>query len=164
MSVADRGYGPVETTRRPAGVFTEWGGGSPILTRAAMPAVEKLPEPLTVDAVVKNDVATRTLIVSSPENLSGYQRLWWRTAHGELVKAQESGWAGRVPFLFAHGAAQRDIAHGLPGDSLDLEFHFPVGKEAYRELVSQPGLRALVTIDKSRGWFMGVRFLHGRKG
>jgi hypothetical protein len=30
--------------------------------------------------------------------------------------------------------------------------------------VSQPGLRALVTVDKSRGWFTGVRFLHGRKG
>jgi hypothetical protein len=127
-------------------------------------ATERLPAPLTMDGIVSNDPGARTLTVLRPENASGYEKLWWRTAHAELVKAQESGWAGQVPYLYAHGAGQRDIAHGLPADSLGLEFHFPVGKEAYRELVSRPGLRALVTIDKSRGWFMGVRFLHERRG
>ena len=130
----------------------------------ALRAAERLPQPLTMDGIVRNDVAARTLVVSRPENASGYEKLWWRTAHAELVKAQQTGWAGRAPYLFAHSVGQRDIAHGLPGDSLTLLFHFPVGVDAYRELVSQPGLRAFVTVDKSRGWFTGVKFLHGRKG
>jgi hypothetical protein len=127
-------------------------------------ATEKLPAPLTTDGIVSIDSAARTLIVARPENASGYEKLWWRTAHGELVKAEQGGWRNGAPYLWAHGVGQRDIAHGLPGDGLTLEFHFPVGVAAYGELVSQPGLRALVTIDRSRGWFTGVRFLHGRKG
>jgi hypothetical protein len=117
-----------------------------------------------MDGIVTNDVGTRTLIVSRPENLLGYQRLWWREAHGALAAAEQGGWSSAHPFLFAHTADQRDIAHGLPVDNLGLAFHFPVGVAVYGELVSQPGLRALVTVDKSRGWFTGVRFLHGRKG
>jgi hypothetical protein len=127
-------------------------------------ATEKLPAPLTTDGVVTNDVATRTLIVARPDQASGYEKLWWRTAHGELVKAEQSGWAGQTPYLYAHTAEAHNIAHGLPGDNLSLEFHFPTGVAAYAELVSRPGLTAFVTIDKSTGWFMGVRFLHGRKG
>jgi hypothetical protein len=124
-------------------------------------ATEKLPTPLAMGGIVANDVATRTLIVSRPDQASGYEKLWWRTAHGELVKAEQSGWRS-ASFLFARGAGQTDIAHGLPGDNLTLMFHFPAGKDVYRELVSQPGLRAYVTIDRSAGVFMGVRFLHGR--
>jgi hypothetical protein len=127
-------------------------------------ATEKLPAPLAMDGVVTNDVGTRTLIVSRPDQASGYEKLWWRTAYEALQRAERGGWAGDVPYLSAHGLGQRDIAHGLPGDNLSLEFHFPVGVAAYGVLVSQPGLRALVTVDKSRGWFTGVRFLHGRKG
>jgi hypothetical protein len=124
---------------------------------------ETLPQPLTMDGVVSNDVSTRTLVVRRPETASGYERLSWRWAHEALVRAVESGWpTAGAPFLWAHGAGQRDIAHGLPGDNLTLLFHFPVGKTEYRDLVSQPGLRALVTVDKSRGVFLGVRFKGGR--
>jgi hypothetical protein len=91
---------------------------------------------------------TRTLVVSRPENASGYQKLAWRGGHEALVRAEQSGWRSAVPFLYAHGAGQSDIAHGLPGDNLTLLFHFPVGKDAYRELVSKPGLRAFVTFDR----------------
>jgi hypothetical protein len=133
-------------------------------------ARERLPQPLVMDGIVRNDVGTRTLVVSRPENLSGYQKVAWRTAHEALVKAEQNGWytaTGRpslVPYLFAHGAGQTDIAHGLPGDKLTLLFHFPAGVEVYTKLVSQPGLRALVTVDKSSGWFTRVKFIHGRKG
>ena len=99
-----------------------------------------------------------------PENASGYQKLSWRMAHEALVRAEQSGWSTAVPFLYAHSAGGREIAYGLPGDNLTLLFHFPTGKREYGELVSQPGLAAFVTVDKSTGWFMGVRFLHGRKG
>jgi len=103
--------------------------------------------------------------VSRPESLSGYQRLAWRTAHEALVRAEQAGWpASGPPFLYAHGAGARNIAHGSPGDSLQLLFHFEPGNDAYRELVSQPGLSAFVTVDRSTGWFVGVRFRNGRKG
>jgi hypothetical protein len=85
---------------------------------------ERLPQPVVVDGVVSNDVANRTLTVSRPENASGYQKLSWRTAHEALVRAEQGGWRSAVPFLYAHGVGQSDIAHGLPGDNLTL-FSFP---------------------------------------
>jgi hypothetical protein len=125
---------------------------------------ERLPQPMTVDGIVYNDVMTRTLEVSRPQNLSGYQKLSWRTAHEALVRAEQYGWRSpAAPFLWANGVGQTDIAHGLPGDNLKLLFHFPIGKDAYRQLVSQPGLAAFVSIDKSTGWFMSVRFRHSRR-
>jgi hypothetical protein len=128
-------------------------------------ATEKLPQPLVMDGIVANDVGTRTLIVSRPDQASGYEKLSWRTAHEALVRAEQRGWpASAHPFLWAHSAEARNIAHGLPGDNLTLLFHFPVGKREYAELVSQPGLTSFVTVDKSTGWFMGVKLFHGRKG
>jgi hypothetical protein len=135
-----------------------------VVTSAAVRATTPLPSPMTVDGLVAIDNFQRNLIVSRPENLSGYQRLWWREAHGALVKAEQGGWSSAHPFLWAHSAEQRDIAHGLPVDNLGLAFHFPVGVDAYRELVSQPGLRAFVTVDKSTGWFTSVKLFHGRNG
>jgi hypothetical protein len=127
-------------------------------------ATEKLPSPVAVDGIVSIDNYQRNLVVRRPENLSGYEKLSWRTAHAALVRAEQSGWSSAVPTLWAHGVGQTGIAFGLPGDNLTLLFHFPVGKREYGELVSQPGLMAIVTIDRSAGVFMGVRFLHGRKG
>ena len=75
--------------------------------------------------------------MSRPQTLSGYQKLWWRTAHEALVKAEQNGWpSAGAPFVYAHGVGQTDIAYGVPGDNLTLKFHFPVGEDAYRELVT----------------------------
>src|SRR4029453_4157586 len=41
----------------------------------------------------------------------------------------------------------RQVAHGVPGDYGTLLFHFPAGVTAYAELVSKPGLTAIVTLD-----------------
>ena len=131
----------------------------------AVRATERLPQSLVLDGIVRINSAERTLVVSRPDQASGYEKLSWRQAHEALVRAEQSGWhRSAVPFLYAHGVGQRDIAHGLPGDNLTLLFHFPVGVDAYRELVSQPGLMAFVTVDKSTGWFIGVKLFHGRKG
>jgi hypothetical protein len=127
-------------------------------------ARERLPSPMVMDGIVTIDNWQRNLIVSRPQTLSGYERLSWRTAHGAMVRAEQSGWRSAVPHVWAHGVGQTDIAYGVPGDNLTLKFHFPAGVEAYRELVSQPGLTALVTMDRSTGWFTRVKFLHGRKG
>jgi hypothetical protein len=45
-------------------------------------------------------------------------------------------------------------AHGQ-----QLRFHFPPGVTAYAKLISKPGLRAIVTIDRSTRRFLSGRFL-----
>jgi hypothetical protein len=124
----------------------------------------RLPSPMVMDGIVSIDNLQRNLVVRRPENLSGYEKLTWRMAHEQLVRGEQSGWDSDVPTLWAHGGGQTDIAFGVPGDNLTLLFHFPAGKDAYTKLVSQPGLSALVTADRSTGWFMSCKFRHGRKG
>jgi hypothetical protein len=77
-----------------------------------MVSTERLPEPL-VDGTVRNDVESRTLVVRRPENASGYQKLWWRTAHQALIQAEQTGWPSSVaPFLWAHSGGQPILPTG----------------------------------------------------
>jgi len=103
-------------------------------------AIRPVPQPMAMIGIVTNNVMTRTLVVSRPDTLGGYEKLSWRTAHEKLVKAERAGWDSRVPTLWASGLGQTNIAFGMPGDNLTLSFHFPAGKAVYRELVSKPGL------------------------
>jgi hypothetical protein len=41
-----------------------------------------------------------------------------------------------------------------------LSFHFPPGTAGYAELVSKPGLWAIVTMDVGSRHLLGVRFLN----
>ena len=90
---------------------------------------------------------TGYVLTDSEQALSGSARIWLASS--------------AAPFLWAHGAGQTDIVFGVPGDNLMLLFHFPPGKDSYRELVSKPGLAAFVTVEKSSGWFIGVGFRQG---
>jgi hypothetical protein len=54
-------------------------------------ATEKVPQPLTVDGVVFNDPATRTLHVRLSDQASGYTRLLWQQGWQALRRAEESG-------------------------------------------------------------------------
>jgi hypothetical protein len=58
----------------------------------------------------------------------------------------------------AHGAGQREIAHGLPGDNATLTFRFAPGVEAYGKLVGKTGLTAIVTVDRESHRFLNVGF------
>jgi hypothetical protein len=119
-----------------------------------------VPSPRTIVAPVFNDVMTRTLIVGRPEGASGYDKLLWRESHRALEQAVDSGWQGH-DFLWGGAFGDRQIVHGSPGpDFLSLAFHFPTGVEVYRQLVSKPGLYALVTADRNLRRFMAVKFLH----
>jgi hypothetical protein len=103
-------------------------------------ATERLPQPLVMDGIVHNDIATRTLVVSRPGQASGYQKLAWRMAHEALVKSEQGGWRGAsAPHVWASGGGQSDIAFGVPGDNLTLLFHFPVGKRRTRRWLESLG-------------------------
>lgn len=41
-----------------------------------------------------------------------------------------------------------------------LSVHFPVGTAGFSELVSKPGLYAIVVVDRNSSRFLAVKFLH----
>jgi hypothetical protein len=120
---------------------------------------EKLPAPFAVDAVVVSDIATRSLGVRLSETASGYQRLWWKTAHQQLKAAVENGWRNH-PFVWASAPGAYQVAHAQPADFSMLQVHFPVGTAGYSELVSRPGLYAIAVIDRNSSRFLSVKFLN----
>jgi hypothetical protein len=122
---------------------------------------EVLPSPLAVDAVVSVDFDSRTLAVRLPDAAGGHTQSLWRQGHLALLTAEQSGFRSRVPAVWAHTDRRRDIAHGRPGELATLRFTFPrTPDSAYSELVGRPRLAALVTIDRSAGHFLSVRFFH----
>jgi hypothetical protein len=122
-------------------------------------ATERVPQPVVVLGVVDRDLASRSLLVRPSELASGYERLHWRTGHQALRKAQEEGWRyGGSVYASAPGAFQ--VANVLPGDFLSLVVHFPSGVQAFSQLVGKPGLFAWVSVDRSTGRFIGVKFSH----
>jgi hypothetical protein len=68
----------------------------------------------------------------------------------------------RTPW--ANGGGETQIAFGVPtNDHAALEFRFHVGHPMYRELVSTPGLRARIALDRASGQIISVTF-RGRHG
>jgi hypothetical protein len=93
-----------------------------------------------------------------------------------LRKAEESGWPASSPFLWGGALGNHQIVHGLPGDGLALTFHFPadVGDGVYGKLIGRPGvgrdcsadpgLAAIVTLDRELCRFVSVQFPQPRVG
>jgi|SRR5215212_483094 len=117
--------------------------------------------PLAVDAVVYNDVASRTLFCRLRDDAGGHARSLWSQAYQQLRKAEQAGWPLSEPWLWAHAPGKREVAHGLPADAGMIKFHFPAGQTAYSELVGKPRLSAIVVIDSSACRFLHVAFRHG---
>jgi hypothetical protein len=124
----------------------------------ALIAAEKLPQPKAVVGVVDNDVANRTLFVRLTEHASGYERLLWRQAYGQLVQAEQAGWPANHRFVWASAPGAFQVAHVLPGDYATLKVHFPTSVEAYQKLISRPRLTALATVDRETHRFLSVKF------
>ena len=120
---------------------------------------ERLPSPVAIDGVVVTDIATRSLGVRLSETASGYQRLWWKTAHQQLKAAVENGWANH-PYVWASTPSVYQVAHVQPADFSMLTVHFPVGTAGFSELISRPGLYAIAVIDRNSSRFLSVKFLH----
>ena len=69
------------------------------------------------------------------------------------------GPAGIARTPWAHGAAEAQVAFGVPtDDSSALEFRFHVGNPVYRKLVSTPGLAARIALDRATGAIISVTF------
>jgi hypothetical protein len=124
-------------------------------------AVEALPQPQAIDAVVFVDATSRTLSVRLRDQAGGYERLLWTQAWQQLRRAQEAGWpADGAPWVFADLPGARQVVHGQPGEAGTLKFTFPVGTRGFAELISRPGVVAIVTVDRGTHQFLTCRFLN----
>jgi hypothetical protein len=126
-------------------------------------AVEALPQPQAIPAVVFLDTLSRTLFVRLPDKASGYERLLWTQAWQALRRSQEAGWPpGGADWIYADVPGAPRVVHGLPADGGQLSFHFPVGTRGFADLVSRPGVTAILTIDRGSQRFLTCKFLAGR--
>ena len=126
-----------------------------------MTAAEALPAPLAVDGVVFHDVGTRTLSVRLGDGASGYERLLWRAAWQGQRRSQETGWPiDGARWVYADVPGAPRVVHGLPAEGGVMSFHFPPGTAGYSKLISEPGLVALVTIDRGSHEFLTCRFFN----
>jgi hypothetical protein len=161
VSVLPRdGYGPIETTRAPSGVFTEWAGRSGISTRAVKPATTPVPSPMAVVGVVSSIIPERALVVRISDTASGYERSAWRTAHQALRAAEQNGWRTSDPTVWASTPQADRVASAVAGDPIFgglLRFVF-YSEAPYMQLVGQPGLTAFVMVDRGTQRFLSVKF------
>jgi hypothetical protein len=122
-----------------------------------------LPRPRAIDGAVENDISNRTLIVRRPKHTAGYEAFMWRQAHKHLVNADERGWYNSDANVRCSTPGHPDLVSATPGENLTLRFHFPAGTPAgkvYTELVSKPGLTAVVVVDRGTLYFLNVKFLN----
>jgi len=126
-------------------------------------ATTPLPRPRAITAPVENDISARTLVVKRPRDGSGYEAFMWRQAWERLRNADERGLYWGDANVRCSVPGHPDLVAASAGEQLTLRFHFPAGTEAgkvYTELVSEPGLSAIVTVDRGTLYFLGVKFLH----
>ena len=110
------------------------------------------PRPLLCDGVVTIDSRARALVVRPAADASATAKLLWRDG----VRAQAT--AAMPPGVWATGAGQPRISFGLPTDDNALEFQFDGRDAVFRELVSTPGLRARIGVDRANRQILGVTF------
>ena len=154
------------TTQRPAGRMMI--PDAPLANRAASarrleahrdtPAV--VPQPLAITAVVVNDFANRTLFCRLPDHLTGPGRIAWADGWQALQLAEENGWGGNTPSLWAATKTAERVARATAGDAQTLKFFFEPGNQAYSQLIGRPGLYAIVTADRAAKYFPRCLFLH----
>jgi hypothetical protein len=116
--------------------------------------------PLAADGAVTIDAGERTLVVRPARDARGYAKVLW----SEGVRAQAESAAsiyGEAPTVWASGGGQSKVAYGLPAGGDALKFRFTRGDPVYKKLVSTPGLRATIVVDRESSQILGVRF-HGR--
>jgi hypothetical protein len=120
----------------------------------------QLLRPLAAPGAVTIDARTRELVVRPAPDARGYAKVLW----SEGVRAQAEAVSEYVtgpPTVWASGGGGTKIAYGLPAGGDALKFRFSLRDSVYRKLVSTPGLRATIVVDRGSSQILGVRF-HGR--
>ena len=123
---------------------------------------EVLPRPTSAVGVVDHDPVGRILVVRLSERETGYSRLLWREGWTALRRSQQAGWpADGAPWVWANLPGARQVTHGQPADGLALSFAFPPGVAGYSQLISRPGLTAIIIMDASSRRILSVTFRNG---
>jgi hypothetical protein len=141
------------------------------MTSAAVAAATTpLPRPRAISAPVEIEVWNRILVVKRPQDCSGYEAYLWRQAHEALANRGKRGWNTNLPAwmmnpvrnVWCSAPGHPDLVRATPGGNLELHFRFGDTSHGavYTELVSKPGLYAIVTADIGTRLFLGVKFLH----
>ena len=126
---------------------------------------EALPRPTSAVGVVDHDPVGRVLVVRLSEVEGGYSRLLWREGWTALRQASEAGWpADGAAWVWANLPGARQVVHSQPADGLALSFHFPPGTPGYSQLISRPGLTAIIIMDASSRRMLSVTFRSGPGG
>jgi hypothetical protein len=115
---------------------------------------------LAITATVVNDFAARTLFARLPDHLTGPGRIAWGDGWQALQLAEENGWEGRTPTLWASTKTAERVARGTAGEAQTLKFFFELGNQAYSHLIGRPGLYAIATFDRASRYFLRCLFLH----
>jgi hypothetical protein len=119
-----------------------------------------LPRPLTTDGAVTIDARERALVVRPARDARSYAKVLWAEGVRAQAEAAASRCAGDAPTVWASACGQSKVTFGLPAGGDVLKFRFGRGDPVYKKLVSTPGLRATVVVDRGSSQILGVRF-HG---
>ena len=92
--------------------------------------------------------------------MTGPGRIAWADGWQALQLAEENGWGGGTPFLWAATKTAERVARASAGDAQTLKFFFEPGNAAYSQLIGKPGLYAIVTADRANRYFLRCLFLH----
>jgi hypothetical protein len=65
-----------------------------------------------------------------------------------------------MPTVWASAPGAFQVAPVYAGDHLSLLVQFPPGETSFSQLIGKPGLFAWVSVDRSTGRFIGVKFSH----
>jgi hypothetical protein len=121
-----------------------------------------LPRPKAATGVVFADVAARVLTVRLSELEGGYSQQLWKDGWAALRSAERAGWPiNGTPPIWADVPGGRRVVAARPVDGGGLALAFPIGMAGFAELVSKPGLSAIVTMDIGTRRILAVRFLNG---
>jgi hypothetical protein len=122
-----------------------------------------LPRPLAADGGVTIDARERALVVRPARSTRAYAKVLWSEGVRAQAEAAASGRYAGPPTVWASGGGETKIAYGLPGDDgTSMRFRFSPGDPVYKKLVSMPGLRATIVVDRASSNILGVTF-RGRR-
>jgi hypothetical protein len=116
--------------------------------------VSGLPDPLAGVGEIAHDPSTWSLLVKAKTG----DRVWplWRRGHQALLS--DDGRSDGPRPVYASGGGGYQVARGEPVRGGWLRFRFRPADPVYQRLSAAADLSALVTVDRSAGRILGVRF------